>query len=85
MSKFNIGFGYPCSDTCNLCEKQEVDLKKAQIAGDEKNCKKSLSKKLNFIIKKQMFLQSKFKKQLKMPNYVTIVSVSVCFISALPQ
>ena len=40
MYELNIGFGYPRSDICNLCEKQEVDLKKAQIAGDKKLQKK---------------------------------------------
>ena len=51
MYKFNISFGYVPSNICNLCEKLEVDLKKAQIAGDKK-LKKKLTKKLNFIIKK---------------------------------
>ena len=42
MYQFNIGFGYPRSNTkCELYKKQEVDLKKAHIAGDEKLPKKA--------------------------------------------
>ena len=40
MYEFNIGFGYSRNDICNLCEKQEVDLKKAQIARNKKLQKK---------------------------------------------
>ena len=40
MYQFNIGFGYPRNDICILCEKQEVNFKKAQIARNKKLQKK---------------------------------------------
>ena len=42
--EFNIGFGYPRSDICDLCEKLNVDVKRAQIASDERLQKKLTQK-----------------------------------------
>ena len=33
--EFNISFGFPRSDICNTCEKQRVEIKAAELNGNE--------------------------------------------------